>query len=612
MKVFNAVEGGGLCRQKYLDANGPHAVFGAPIDTEHLRIKVVLPKATDAAVGAAVHKRITEALASAEDAVGGGGGTNFRDYLDRVFEHYRDTLKLPTPATRLNAPLANGGRLPIYVGLCDEPYTSDAFGNIVEGWIFISVKIGFEHPELRRVIIPHEMFHIFQGVDTTACGDNPDKEWPWDAAAVAVEDLIAPQVKRWSGKYAATAFFPAAGKALDPLDRCFRCPEEPLHTSYGGACKNRGAGAAAAYRGDYSKFILFKYLMRNTGLTLGSFWASYAAAGCDPKPVLEKDDYSKSLLADFQLALLADKKGAAKPAFDPADRALFRRAGLSVDLAASDPARYTYHLDPSLTYAKWEGQRVAPADVSSNGPLARLDSSALPLRPGATHRLLLETSPRASAAHETVSQLELIPEAQGLQAVASLAASLDEEAGGPGHVWDPDAPASWPASLVTNKLLGGTGPRVSSGDPVPRFIVVVLTNFGAAPVTYRLGLNHPAICETACGDFYQGYLLQKQCPQSWCASEAPEDVQSCISGYTQHLREMVDGLYLTPGYFCPFVCRGFPTGLDVPPPAATGEPDWGKRVCDEAGVGAQCSQTKMGLMPLHAWPKIACSDLVIP
>lgn len=599
MVVQNAGAGGGTCRSAFVTPSPSARVFDTPIDTAHFRIKVVAPASATAADKTDLVKRLKAGLASNTPGVGGSGSVAFGDYLDKVYEYYLNFQGMKDPGS-LAGPAANGGRIPIYVALCDGQ-TNDAFAEPNDGYIFVSVGIGFEDATLRRVVLPHEIFHVFQNAyDIPATS----RDWSWvgDASAVEAEDLVAPDVRRWSGAYASSPLLPAG--FANPMDRSFQCPEEPLHTDYLGRCKHR-TDSGKHYAGAYSKFVVFKFLIQNYGLRMGEFWTKLKAAGGDPRGLF--DDQS---IGQMQLALLGDLAGR-NPYFDSGDRAAFFTAGTtSVDLPASNPDRYTYRMDPGA-YGKSVAYRIAPSmDSSLSQTLKRLDNSSQPIQPGGgTQRILLEVpdaiaSMPPGSCGATFAYLAYIEFTNCAQCTVNMV-EVTPDGSGPGRSFD--ASADDADAMASSYSIPYKQWSVDEGNPVPRFLLAVITNHGSGAATFKAGLTVQTACTGDCMKEYESVIQGLQCPELWC-SDPCVDAGTCAQWHQNCLDSYKENLLTMPGTYCIYICHGNPY-----PYKEESNPDcqrWLKPICDQSGV-ADCKTSPSAFIPVPAWPTARCQTFMI-
>lgn len=598
MEVQNAGAGAGSCRAGFSTPAAAARVVGKVADTKHYRINAVAPAGATDADKASLMKRVADGLKSLTPGVGGTAPVPFGTYLDQVYDVYATDHKMKEPKL-MPAVAANGGLIPIYVAMCDGQ-TNDAFAEPNDGYIFVSVGIGFEDATLRRVVLPHEVFHIFQDAyDVPAV--SRDLGWVNDAAAVAAEDLVAPDVRRWSGSLASSPNLPPGfGNAMA---RSFQCPEEPLHTDYSGKCKYRAPGAKQ-YDGAYSKFVVFKFMMRNYNLVMGEFWEKLKAAGGDPRDLFDDQN-----MGELQLALMGDV-GGKNPYFDPGDRAAFQGSGASaVDLAPSDPERYTYKMNPAA-YGQSVAYRITPSmDSSQSKTLNRLDNSSQPIQPGGTQRILLEV-PEDVASREpgscgSVWAFESYIEFSNCSECTVNRAEVLKSGGGPGISLDEtdddadtlSAPWAYPYAEWT----------VDEGDPIPGFILYVVTNHGSSAATFKGGLTVQQACTGACMEEYGKIIDGLQCPEFWC-SDPCVDAGTCAEWYQNCLDSYREDLESKPGTFCLYVCTG--NGHPYPEEASPECFRWQESTCKVSGV-ADCKTIPSDFVPIPTWPTARCQTFMV-
>ncbi|MBS1153051.1 MAG: hypothetical protein H6Q89_4749, partial [Myxococcaceae bacterium] len=198
---INNLEAGGAstCWTRFMPNKGDPAHSGAAadqvIDTKHLRFIPMYPTIGDATdAEKAVLARMRTALESPVANTGDlASQAHFKDYLDAAFEYLLTTHQLADPRGLPDA-VANGGLVPVYVFVCDSS-TEDAFAVSNFGSLFMSMRLGLEDPALRKVVIPHELTHVFQH---NAAPPGLHDAWPVEAFAVAMEHFMSKDVRRWS------------------------------------------------------------------------------------------------------------------------------------------------------------------------------------------------------------------------------------------------------------------------------------------------------------------------------------------------------------------------------------------------------------------------------
>jgi hypothetical protein len=599
MPASNFVYTSRSCRENFdADKNGTGVggrFLGTIIETEHFLIRALLPTTTQVPRQQQLKDRIDTALSQFVPDVGGGGSVALRDYLDHVYNYYSTTLKMNEPSGLAKA-LQRGGKtkLPIYITTCDGA-ANDAFAS-PSGFIFASVGAALEDADFRRIVIPHELFHLFEYAYIQAGVEG--QEWPFEGCAVGVEDLVAPGVRRWSGQFKDTPIFPQG--TLDPMDRSFRCPEEPLHNVLYGACQNRGGAQAPRYGGDYSKFVLIKFLVRNKALVLGDFWQKYAAAGGDPKKLIVERD-----VAEFQVALIGDAQD--KLYFDAEDRTAFYNSGKTdaCDFETQDVKRYTYWLDTNKL-AESKLLRAAPSDdsarLASEG-LSKLDAAMLQVQPWGTQRLLIEVPAQASDGDPNVELFRFFLKYKNVSSVSPSIVSFDGS-GQPGRIFKAEgilAPS--PTAPPTTSYSRGSG-------TLPGFLLVFLSNFGAGPLSYEAAVNFPSACSKACNDYYTQQIDGQGCMEKWCwqdcsnastAVTCQDSVQKCVQKVNTSISDAAD---MEKGYFCSYMCSPF-KDLEKPVSVPCNMPCmlcWDEKIC-----GGTCDQNKpAAFYSTREWPQMEC------
>jgi hypothetical protein len=590
--------------------NGGGRVLGDVIETKYFRIKALLPTRASIPDQERILDRVTAGLKTKVPGIKGQESLAFADYLDKVFEFYVNTLGMKSPLS-LEKPRITPSKdgthnlVPIYVMTCDG--LDNRASAAPRGFILTSVQIAFEHPQLMRVVLPHEIFHLVQHAYQVPTR-SADWDWPYDATAVAAEDLYAPDVKRWSGRYMDSGVMPKS--ALAPMDRSFRCPEEPLHSSSTGPCKNRGNTLAPQrYSGDYSKFVLIKYLLKNSELNLDRMWTRYWLNDGDPRELVDTSE-----LDEFHNALLADQSGEL-PFFEAEDRAEFVDQE-RLDFATERKPRYTFRPSPSLM-AKSVGFRVSPFDTVSYAAsgLTSLDATNLPIAPRAAHRWLIEIPEAARAMPDQErSVLEVVMQTTDDAKVSVHALALVGNDATPSRLFqageDAVAGMHHHATTTFNRWYS----HAPSDGPLPKYLIVVLVNHADTPLHYRAGFTFTYACHKACVDYFTSYLKSKQCPAEWCAMhEDVETHQTCIDRYTQNMAAQVQGS--TPDAFlCEWTCQNL-TFLDRPYDVVNETFSDGSRqplfideLCSASGIDT-CTTEPAGFVPLRSWGDMTCEDV---
>ena len=596
------------CRQSFM-VGSESLTIGTPIDTQYFRFKTMIPVKEGVDRQLEVRERLAKALAAPVKNIPGRTPAELPlgDYFDRVFELFL-SKGFNDPRDTFTTDEMNDGRIPIYVVTCDGDRNDAA---AVNGWAFVSVGVGLEDPNFRRVVVPHEIFHLVQ---ETYVGFDPRPEhaWPFEASAVAIEDWIAPDVRRWAGHLPVSDTSPAQF-ARNPMNRSFRCPEEPFHSMFEGMCKyrwNTPAQAGKAYLGSYSKFAFFKYMEAKHGLDLADFWRRYGEAEGDPTGIIEPYQ-----IHGFQVALLADVKGET-PSFSAADRAEFykRSAKVNLDVAPSNFTRYTFKLEEKHLKNN-KGRRVAPTEQVFENAYRMFDANKAPLAPGATHRWLIELPPSTSEG-DFDKLLALTWEAQAAAEKLSITiVPLDGKPGAPGKVIDTASDFSivWDYPLSAKQREHFPFFAEGPGVALPRLFLAVLTNFGKESINYRVGVAQPLECTRDCVSTYSKRLNSLGCPERWCASGDDPGDPACISGWRDWLPELLETGAAGLGWgFCQFVCD--PANPEQPyPDTKQDHPggDWSQLVCDGGGLSrGQCREMPAGFVPWKDDLPLRCEDVV--
>ena len=613
----------------------PQRYLGAPFPTPkgHFAIYPMAPGSLTAADESTFRTRIQNALAAPTPKVGGSGSETFAEYLDEVYDAYVSAGM--APPTTLPAETADGGTtgtIPIYLAVCDG--ATNAAAASPAGFIFASVGLALQDEPLRRVVLPHETFHIFEfalGIDAST-----DNSWPYEASAVAMEDVVAPDVRRWNGAYASSPDLPP--KLGRPMDRMFQCPEEPLHWFMQGSCWYRSASPSGArhYSSEYSRFVLMKYLLRNTNYTMSSFWTQYKMAGGDPSGLI-----SDGTLTNLHMALLGDAAG--KAWFDPADRtAMIPDGGTANDLATSDGARYTYRLRSDAITTSLIA-RAAPGEDSSDATngVHTLDTAAegLSIEPHAAHRLLFPMKFDAMQPNDANGYwFHIVVSFTAPQQMtwAALVLGTGDDPQGPARTYarsglqvysSNDFPQQ--TSISKDSMLSQPIEfSLPQGGQLPDYVMLVLVNASTSPVDYRASITFEATCIKSCVDHYTTAL--GSCPmQSWCTNCGSMNnmcacnlswdyvgncsTATCQTYYTKNLPAMLgDGAnnkQILP--VCPMMCGGLVDGWSASRPldmCPQGNPDlvWCKM--QSADMGYKTSDP-MGFMTFSQWPDYACGTI---
>jgi hypothetical protein len=566
-------------------------ILGTEITSKYFAIHALAPTLGTVPRASENPDRIVKVLSS-----------GFKAELDAIYERFRDELKMKEP-TALPQVALHSGRVPVYVATCDG--ANDGFA-MAPGFIFVTVEAAFEAADMRRFVIPHELFHIFEFAHTIANSEDGNPlGWPYEAFAVAIEDLTAPGLRRWSGRLEGSKLFPKG--FLLPMNRSFQCPEEPLHSALGGPCQNRAAGSKKD-RGDYSKFVLAKFLMRNRKLVPGDFWTGYAKAKGDPRGLVTPDD-----AAEFAFALIGDRKGK-DPYFDPDDRAAFFTPGQqSCDVDTKLTRRYTTWLDGSQLVSGSKLLRAAPSDSfgrTDGEGLVRLDSAPLPIPPWGTHRLLIQIPKEAAFTDPKVSPLDFFFKYPTASNVGASAVLFDEQ-GAPGRTFSTFT-KDYP--VVASVYSGQTKSlflRTPDDGPLPGFVLVNISNFGNAPLTYQGAVNFPSACDTACNKYYTDRINGMGCMSQWCYEDCakstdPGKCQKNVQECTDKTNPTIFNLAtMEIDYFCTYACWPY-KNLDAPVDVPCSKPEcmicWDQSICNGA-----CDTSKpAGFYSTSNWPQMEC------
>ena len=586
------------CRESFMVGNEALAI-GTPIDTKYFRFKTMIPVVAGVERQQELRQRIEKALAAAVKNIPGKTPAELPlgEYFDRVFE-FLLSKGFQDPRDAFTTDERNDGRIPIYVVTCDGELNDAA---AINGWAFVSVGMGLEDPNFRRVVLPHEVFHLFQ--ESYVGFDPPrDHAWPFESSAVAIEDWIAPEVRRWAGHLPVSDTSPATF-AQAPMDRSFRCPEEPFHSMYDGVCKFRlSSKLRKHYVGSYSKFAFFKYMQEKHGLDLANFWKRYADAEGDPTGIVEPHQ-----IHGFQVALLADVKGE-KASFPASDRAEFHkpRAKVNLDSSRSYVTRYTFKLEEKHLKNN-KGRRVTPGEDLFTDGLKRFDTSGVPLRPGATHRWLIE-APASTSVGDFDKLLGITWETREAAKIAITLAPLDGKPGAPGTVIDTgsDFALVWDWPLDAERRVEFPFFADGPGVTTPRLFLAVVTNFGETNLVYRAGINQPMECRKDCAKAYTKRLEALGCFERWCDSSD----SSCVADWRAWAPELLEKGPAGVGWgFCQFVCD--PANAHQPYPDTTGaSADWSQLVCDGGGLSrSSCREEPAGFVRWKDDLPLECDDI---
>ena len=551
-----------------------------------VRLKSSLPGDTE--------DRVKKALAAPVPDVGGvKPEVALSDYLDHTYEYFVKSVKGTTmldPHDQLPF-IPKDGLIPIYIPVCK---TGTAHHNPCaspDGWIFSGVEYGLELAALRRVVLPHELFHVLEYVywgDTTA----PDSDWPFEAAAVAAENLVAPDVRRWNG-----------GKedGGGPLDRAFKCPEEPLHTTLRGECAVTKQHPARLYQGDYSKWTFFEYFLRAPDLRpgrMGFFFISFKDAGGSAPKTLKKM-FWQSQLPYYHAALVGVVAGRPDPF--AAIRPHVGKSG-SADYAPDWPDRYTYRLRADFVKGTTKSWRFTPTEALDQFTPNRLSGARV--EPGAAHRILIEIPPDTPAGDELLG-LVIRPSDPNLI----------------GATYAVDGASPFQPSMQNLTIIRGPGSVVigktqmidsvpgTVGGKKPAFVLIVLTNITDQPITYDLGITFSERCIQECAKHYSQNL--QHCITPWCTDPRDGKVgQECVNATRADFEKALGGTggsKLSPmrgGTFCYFACRNSVSNSQLHEPYMDTPGNAWKRKISGGDNGPA------GLVPLTSWPALECRDIM--
>lgn len=573
--ITSQESGGGRCVVEYRrDTNEEPSsrvyVDGAPIETRHFRIYAIYPKPpwwkpneTDSGHRA----RVVAELQKEVTLTGAVAGTwPYTEFLDQVFEYYL-SLGLPDPTTSgLTAPA--DGKIPLYITPCKGV---DGAG-FPDGSIFVTADGAFD-PAFGKVLIPHELLHTFQfGMLFHLPDLSTDNNWPMEAIAVAMEDVVAPSVDRWSGEAHPATGFPGD---FQPMDRSFACPEEPFHSSFHGRCKYTNR-PKRLFAGDYSKFVFVQYQIRKVGLQSGlvNFLKGWVAQGGDPQKLFATDPQLYDV-PGFQLSLIA--RPSLGSDYDPTDWEKFVAPGSGLIAPVDSVDRFTFRVGAGfLTQSKpWQ---LAPEEAIMLTRPNRFDASSIPLQPGATHRWLIEVPQEAIAKGPT---LKLNGRSGAGHQLAVQLAPLAGAPGKPGlQFLDPPMATSaeslnttFTDSMNGSVFLAGTVTNLARSQP----------QSSAKAVAYQVGLTLRDACISDCTEHFKALWRQQDC----C-----EGSQECL--------DVLD-TYTTKG-----LCE-YRYCLADQQPLPPSDPDWGAKICSAGGVSRD---TPSGLIPMREWAPFTCTDFV--
>lgn len=553
------------------------------METQHFSYFVLASTAAAAggdlaATIAPIAARLTTALEAPianEGAV--SGSFSLKNYFEAVYAYY--VASGFTPPTSLPEVQANGGKVPVYAfgcGTLGEDAGAEPIGNM-----YVSIKLAFEDPALKKVVLPHELAHLFTADAPTA---GAHVSWPFEAMATALEHLVSKEVRRWS---AVKAPGTTLGGYFTGMNRSFACPEEPFHSSLRGRCRTAIGDTTfpgrlqGRYQGDYSKFVFFLWYYRQHGSVpraLSSWWQQYVGAGGIPHTLV-----SAAELSDFQLALLGDVAGQPK-AFDPEDRARFDAPAADLDFAPPLRQRYTFRFEDELFVPN--NYRLAGVASSSQEPKVP-DTRPFPLKPGATARILVE-----------IPALPLMPAFPGLPTVTwqdegptpvRKVHYVGGSAGFPNRSFIP-----WDAAEAEiDASTFGISPTAT------RNLLVVLTSPpspGGGDLRTRWGVSLGSQCAELCALRYQDQRLG--CCGTVCARAPYEGCTAdCRDAHADPRAE---------SDFCIEYCTG--TGENYSQ-LFSGDP-YASAAAKICGAGEVAPTTPSGLVPISTWISASCDELI--
>jgi len=537
--------------------------------------------------------RVKKALAAKVPDVGGvKPEVALSDYLDRTYEYFvkgaRGTA-MRDPHGRLPF-VPKDGLIPIYIPVCKRGTTHTNPCASPDGWIFSGVELGLEWTNLRRVVLPHELFHVLQYV-YWGFATAPDSDWPFEASAVAVENLVAPDVRRWNG-----------GKedGGGPLDRAFKCPEEPLHTSLKGECSVTKNHPALLYQGDYSKWALFEFFLRSPDFEparLNYFFTRFQTTGGSAPQAMDQLRW-KLRLPWYHAALVGSVSGepdalaAVRPHVGKSD---------SADYAPHWPDRWTYRLRAGFVKGKTHSWRFTPQDAIDQFTPTSISKALIP--PGAAHRILIEI-PADTKARDELLGIAFKPSDRNLT-TASYAL---------------DGASPFQPSIQNMTVIRGPGPafegklsRIGSipakvAGKQPAFVLILLVNNSDAPVTYDLGITVTESCIEECSKHYNQRF--QSCVVPWCTEPQDGKVsQRCVQELKEDLEKSL-GLgggrlsFIRGATLCHYMCRNSVAASLLDEPYAEGKSNQWKRKISGGDDGPA------GFISLEPWPSLDCVDFM--
>lgn len=584
-RSFAAAASPGNCWEGQLDGTTTTQLVD---ETASLSFKVITNKtgAETAPALAALSARAAAALASSVTVTDGAlkGTRTLKDHFQAAATSL-GSWGFPAP-TGLPAVAANGGKVPVFITDCSGAGFKENGGATSEGELYLSLPSAFEDPALRKLIVPHELAHLYT---SNVAPRSKHDAWPVEAIAVALEDELVRDVHRWTPAAPGTAFQYLYG----PMNRAFWCPEEPFHSNNNGKCKDGWDGAGGkvlpgrsvvAYSGDYSRFVFFKWHQAKAGgspQALAAWWFRYVNAGGDPTSLVSLEG-----LAQFQDDLLTYSEGA--DTFTTRDRALFSDPAHWLDIEPALRGRYTFRFE--LQEYQSHLWRLAPGQNASSREPKSPDSATFLQQPGSTHRVLVEL-PDLVAEDLGWQLAALTYEHQGASPKITFR-YLVESGGLPSR-------RRLPASLQEISLLELGWLPFSPTTSSSHYVLVQATTppTRTAPRTRgRWGVSIPRRCGELCMAHYRPQALE--CCPAYCAgSEDPQCLPQCRQ-------------YVAPDAplaFCGSACFG--KNEPYANTDGTAEQVVGPALCSIAGVP---EETSSGLVPLSSWPPVSCTNLDLP
>lgn len=493
-----------------------------------------------------------------------------------------------TPPSALPAVAAAGGQVPVVVTDCTGTGFTENGGASATGEVYLSLPSAFEDAQLKKVILPHELAHLFTWTVTVR---NPHDAWPFEAIAVALEDELVRDVHRWTAVPKSTPMRHLYG----PMNRQFWCPEEPFHSNNHGPCMDAWEGFGGkpfpgrvvnSYAGDYSRFVFFKWHLRRSGgqpPALAAWWRRYEGARGDPRMLVSLDD-----LSAFNDDLTSLFEPGANDAFTERDRALFIDPFNQLDLEPGLRERYTFRFERER-YASGLF-RIAPSQEASASEPKQPDSQRFQQLPASTHRLLIEL-PDLPFRGIDARLASLVYEHTGPQAKLAFH-YLVEGPGGPSRL---RLSATLPELLDAEP---GWLP-ISPTETASRFLLVTSTvppATAANKTRSRWGVSIPHLCEASCLAHYRPQVEPRCCPD-YCRDAGEGCAEECRTANVQE----------GPQSLCTTVCFGKNeaySGFDGTPDGTVGA-----TFCGPAGVP---ESSLSGLVPLEEWLPVTCADLNTP